>query len=41
MVENVVCKVPTQGKINNKQPYFVIAGKAKEITIENNIALIT
>ena len=40
MVDNVVCSVPTEGKINKTQPYFVMQGFAKEVEIKNKIAYI-
>jgi len=41
LVGNVVCNVPTKGKINVKrQPNFVMAGKAENVLIENNVAYI-
>ena len=39
-VENVVCSVPTRGKIRNKQPYFVMCGKATNILVKEKIAYI-
>ena len=39
-VENLEINVLTKGEIRNKQPYFVIVGKANRIEIENNIARI-
>lgn len=39
-VENIVCEVPTRGKIRTKQPCFVMVGKASEIIVEDNIAYI-
>mgnify|MGYP000101851546 CR=1 FL=1 len=39
-VDNIVCNVPTKGRIQKTQPYWVMAGKAKNITIEKRIAYI-
>lgn len=39
-VENIICKVPTKGKIRKTQPYFVLCGKTKEILIKDKIAYI-
>ena len=40
MVDNVVCEVPTEGKVNKTQPYFVMQGKAVEVVIKNSVAYI-
>ena len=40
LVDNIICNVPTKGRIRKSQPYFVVCGKAKEITIEDGIAII-
>lgn len=40
IVDNVVCKVPTQGKLRKRQPRFVMSGKCKEFKIENGVAII-
>lgn len=39
-VENIICEVTTRGKINKRQPFFVIAGKCSNFTVENNVARI-
>lgn len=39
-VDNIVCNVPTEGKINKNQPKFVIRGKAANIVIVDDIAKI-
>lgn len=39
-VENLKIEVPTQGRIRNKQPRFVVAGKCTSMKIEDNIAYI-
>lgn len=39
-VENIICDVATTGKINKRQPLFVITGKCSSFTIENNVARI-
>lgn len=41
MVDNLVCNVKTRGKIRNKQPYFVVVGKASKIEVNNGIAEIS
>jgi hypothetical protein len=38
IVDNVICEVPTTGKISKRQPRFVMKGKAKKLTIKNKIA---
>ena len=35
LVNNIKCYVPTYGKINKKQPFFVIKGKARLIQINH------
>lgn len=40
IVNNVVCNVKTVGRLRNTQPHWVIAGKTKELKIENGIATI-
>lgn len=37
-VKNVVCSVKTSGKINKRQPYFVMRGKLQQFNIIDNIA---
>lgn len=42
LVENIECQVPTFGRIRiNKQPHFVMVGKALNIQVINNVAKIT
>jgi hypothetical protein len=41
LVHNVVVNVPTHGRIRSTQPFFVMAGKAQNITIKDNIAYIS
>ena len=38
VVDNVVCSVPTQGKINRAQPRFVMTGRASELEIVDGVA---
>lgn len=40
ILDNIVCNVKTRGKINKTQPFFVISGKTKNISINNLIATI-
>jgi hypothetical protein len=40
LVENFRFSGEIEGKINSRQPKFVIKGLASSITIENNIAII-
>ena len=40
-VDNVEIHVPTKGRIRKTQPRFVIAGRAKNISINNGVAIIT
>jgi hypothetical protein len=41
IVDNVICKVPTMGRIRKTQPRWVVAGKANDIKFENNVAIIS
>lgn len=39
IVDNLVINVPTNGRIRNEQPHFVVEGNAEVIDIdENNVA---
>ena len=40
IVDNIVCKVFTEGRLRNTQPKFVMIGKCNSLTIENGIATI-
>lgn len=42
MVDNVICEGPTSGKINKRQPHFVVRGYTSSILIDivTNIARI-
>lgn len=40
IIDNLVCNVRTEGKINKVQPVFVMQGMYEEISIVNNIAYI-
>lgn len=41
IVDNVVVKVPTQGRIRKSQPYFVMTGKCVSLEIIDGIAYIS
>lgn len=41
LVTNIVCNVPTKGKIRNGQPHFVMWGRANQIEIKDGIGVIT
>lgn len=41
MVDNVVCSLPTEGKVNKRQPYFVMQGYCHDVKIKKGIAYIT
>lgn len=41
IVENIVCDVPTVGKINKRSPIFVMKGKCKSLEIRKAIAYIS
>lgn len=38
IVDNIVCKVKTSGRVRKTQPRWVIAGRANQISIKDNIA---
>ena len=40
IVDNVVCKVPTQGRLRKTQPMFVMTGRGN-LQIENGVAVIS
>jgi hypothetical protein len=40
IVGNVSILVPTEGKLNKTQPRFTVQGWAKELTIENDCAIL-
>jgi hypothetical protein len=40
-VNNLVCNVNTKGKINKRQPRFVVTGKMRRMYIEDNVAYIS
>ena len=41
LVSNIVVNVPTWGKLNNRQPFFVIEGKAEFMDVgPNNVAFL-
>lgn len=40
IVDNIICKVKTWGKINRRQPYFVIKGKCKHLEISEGICYV-
>lgn len=41
IVDNVICNVPTFGKINKTQPKFVVQGKAEKFEIRDNVMYIS
>lgn len=41
IVDNIVCDVPTLGKINKRQPIFVMKGKCKSFKVKKGIAYIS
>ena len=40
LVNNVVVGVPTQGRVRDRQPRFVMAGKAKSFVVRNGVGVI-
>lgn len=40
IVDNVVCKVKTEGKINKRQPLFVMRGKCSKFQIQKGVGII-
>lgn len=41
VVDNVVCKVDTQGRVRNSQPYWVMTGKCSSFEVKNGIATLS
>lgn len=41
VIDNVDIQVPVHGRLRKQQPYFVLAGKASNFKITNNIMVIT
>jgi hypothetical protein len=41
LIDNIVCNVPTSGKIRKHQPRFVVSGRASSIVIADNIAIVS
>lgn len=41
IVDNLIVDVKTYGKINKRQPFFVMKGKAKTLRIKNGIGRIS
>lgn len=40
LVKNIVINVPTRGRINKRQPHFVVTGRAESVSIRDDIAYI-
>lgn len=41
LVDNIVCRVPTTGRVRNTSPKFVMTGKAQDVEIDSsNVATI-
>ena len=40
MVSNINCLIPTHSKVNKTQPYVVMRGLAKEVSIKDETATI-
>lgn len=41
VVKDVVCNVPCETKWKNTQPRLVMQGFAQQVTIENDVAIVT
>lgn len=41
IVDNIICKTPIAGKLNKRQPRFVVKGKCKNFRIRNNVCYIS
>lgn len=41
IVDNIICSVPTEGKINKRQPIFVMKGKCNNFEIKKGIVYIS
>lgn len=37
VVDNVICRVPTEGRLRKQQPKFVMAGDCSAFKIRNNV----
>lgn len=40
LVDNIIVKVPTWGKLRKTQPHFVVCGRAETLKIEEGVAVI-
>lgn len=40
IVDNIVCKVPTRGRIRKTQPVFVVTGNCNDFEIVDNIVYV-
>ena len=40
IVSSIDCLIPTYSKVNKTQPYVVMKGRAEEVTIKNDTAII-
>lgn len=40
IVDNLVCNVPTWGRLSKRQPRFVMVGDAAEIQLDNDAAYV-
>ena len=40
MVKNIKCELPTESKVNKRQPFVVMQGYAKELIMENDKIII-
>lgn len=41
IVDNLICNVPTLGRLRKTQPHWVVAGKTRGIDIKDGIATIS
>jgi hypothetical protein len=41
IVDNVTCRVPTAGRVNKRQPYFVMAGSCRAVKIRRRVAIVS
>lgn len=40
IVDNLVCERPCRGRIRKRQPFFVMAGKAREFRVERGVGVL-
>lgn len=41
IADNIVCNVPTFGRLRNTQPRFVVAGKCSSLVIQDGVVTVS